>query len=716
MMPLQILLIAIDFSITILTFGWVNALRRFFTPEPKRSLAVDGVQSHRRQSKFISGLITRPAGGESTLYEITKNAFNKFPTTKCMGTREYIGQKSEKVKEFGDVQWRTYADVQKTAIQFGAALRGAGLVAASPTTDLKQLKAPCSVALFENTCAEWMISALGCYTQSVITTTVYATLGMDAVVEAVNDCIIPLMVCNKRHVAKVVAECKKMPTLKTIVYTSDLVAKGETIDMGPSPPSGITIISFEEFCKNGDVEKYKPTPPTPETTAVIMYTSGSTGKPKGVVATHANIVAAIASSQVDLKLVGRSDVYLSYLPLAHILELMSEFTFLSVGASLCYACPKTLTTSGAYPIGALEQFGPTVMAGVPKIWDILKKAIQAKFAAGSAVEQMLVNTAMAWRTFAINHGFDTPLFKALVFKKVKAVVGGRLEQGLSGGGPLNSEVQEFVRTCFGFHFYQGYGLTETCATVTMQATDDLRFGIAGYPTANCEIKLESTPELMDKAGLPYLSTDTKDVNGNTVFGRGEVWVKGAHITKGYYMMEDKTKEVYRSDGFFMTGDIGQFMSDGSLRIVDRKKNLVKLKGGEYVALENMEMTYGNSPFVDAIAGGICCYGDGDMDRPVALMQLSEPITMKWAKDNGVNGDFEAVKNSDELQNAVLQSMATEGKKGGLSRLEKLQAVTFLGTPWTPENGCLTAANKLQRRVVVEMFEKEFEEVKKKGIF
>jgi long-chain acyl-CoA synthetase len=181
-------------------------------------------------------------------------------------------------------------------------------------------------------------------------------------------------------------------------------------------------------------------------------------------------------------------------------------------------------------------------------------------------------------------------------------------------------------------------------------------------------------------------------------------------------MPEKTEEVFSKDGWFSTGDIGQFMEDGSIRIVDRVKNLVKLKGGEYVALENMEMTYGNSSFVDAIAGGICCYGDGDMDRPVALMQLNEVVAMQWAKDNGISGDFETVKNSKELNDAVLADMKVQGAKGGLSHLEKLVAVCLLTDPWTPENGCLTAANKLQRRIVIETFAKEFEETKKKGIF
>ena len=148
----------------------------------------------------------------------------------------------------------------------------------------------------------------------------------------------------------------------------------------------------------------------------------------------------------------------------------------------------------------------------------------------------------------------------------------------------------------------------------------------------------------------------------------------------------------------------------------RKKNLVKLKSGEYVALEKMEMIYGNSVFVDAVAGGICCYGDGDMDRCVALLQLAEPAAMKWAKANGVEGDFEKVKKSKEMYNAVMDSFKNEHGDSDLSHIEKLTAVAVLDSPWTPENGCLTAANKLQRRKVIEDFATEFEEVKKKGIF
>jgi long-chain acyl-CoA synthetase len=478
----------------------------------------------------------------------------------------------------------------------------------------------------------------------------------------------------------------------------------------------------------------------------LFFLPGSTGKPKGVVINHRQIVAACAAGDIALGIRQGEDVYLAYLPLAHIMELMAQFVMIAMGCTLCYADPKSLTATGSYPIGALEAYSPTLMIAVPKIWDTIKKGIMQKVSHGSAVAQFLVATAFQWRGFALRHGFDTPLFKALVFSKFQKVVGGKLRFAISGGGALNTDVQEFCRTAFGVALVQGYvcfmsdhnelfdlitfntnlnrhvllrafqGLTETCAGITIQAEDDCRGGIAGVLIPTVEVKLESCPDIKDNAGQPYLSADRHDVDGNLVFGRGEICVRGNNIATGYYMMEKQTKEEFRDDGWFHTGDIGQFMSDGSLRIVDRKKNLVKLKGGEYIALEKMEMTYGNSDFVDAIHGGICCYGDGDMDRPVALMQLNETTAMKWAKKHGVSGDFEKVKQSKELYEAVMADMKDQHAKGGLCHLEKLVGVALLTSPWTPENGCLTAANKLQRREVIGQFEKEFNEIKAKGTF
>jgi long-chain acyl-CoA synthetase len=180
----------------------------------------------------------------------------------------------------------------------------------------------------------------------------------------------------------------------------------------------------------------------------------------------------------------------------------------------------------------------------------------------------------------------TPLFNVLL-KTFKETVGGRLKACLSGGGAISAEVQEWVRTALDCPLVQGYGLTETCAGATIQMPDDMSIGIAGTPISSMEITLHSEPDITDADGKPYMATDTLHADGSDCAGRGEVWVRGPNLTSGYYKMPEKTAEEWDKDGWFHTGDIGMLTLGGALRIVDRKKNLVKLKGGEYVALEKM---------------------------------------------------------------------------------------------------------------------------------
>lgn len=713
LLPLKIILVSIDLFVSLVTFKWIGIIQKLLTPAPMRSVPVADDESHRVSAQYKDNLKNTPTPGVSTLHEAAVNAAKKFGPLNAMASREYLGQHTKTVKKFGAISYRTFDQVNDASLKFGASLSKAGLVAAPDKATLDQLTTPCTLAIFENTSPEWFIGALGAFSQSVSVTTVYATLGIDAVVDSITAGRIRGILCNKKSVSILLSKIESMPTLKHIIYTNDMIAPGETVDV-PTAPEGVTVSSFEDFVNAGDTTAFPIVPPKPDTCAVVMYTSGSTGKPKGVVVTHKNVLSSTTSVS---DLINETDSIIAYLPLAHIFELMSEFSCFGQGVCLCYADPKTLTAKGSYPLGALEQYKPTIMSAVPKIWDVIKKGIQAKVAGESKVKQYLINTAFESRMRAKKLGFDTPFFNALVFKKFSKVVGGKLRIAVSGGGPLNADVQEFVSTCFGIPVGQGYGLTETCAGLTLQDMGDPRVGIAGVPIPCVEVKVVSCTEINDKGGLPYLSTDRKDVNGKPIFGRGEVCVKGDCVGLGYYMMPKETKEVFDADGWFHTGDIGQFASDGSVQIVDRKKNLIKLAGGEYIAVENMEMTYGNSKFVDAINGGICCYGDGGMDRPIAIMQLNQDVVMRWAKENGVSGDYETVKDSKELYDAVMKGMEQEHKNCGLARNEKLIAIAFItDDPWTPDNGCLTAANKLQRRAVVEKHDAIFQETRKKGIF
>jgi long-chain acyl-CoA synthetase len=356
----------------LLTFGWVKAIKKMTAEAPVRTVPVADDPSHRVRPEFKGKLAKVPSDGSTTLYELSAISFSRYAKHTCMVSREFLGWKTPKIKDFGpDVHSITYEEAGVKAHKFGAALRASGCVGAPDTTTLDKVETPCRIAIFENTCPEWIISCLGAFTQSVSVTTVYATLGLDAVVEAINDNLIPLIVCNKTNVANLVSKAKEMPTLKTIVYTNDLVGPDMKIDM-PAAPKGVSIMSFDEYVESGDTTKYPAVPPKPETTAVVMYTSGSTGKPKGVVISHASIMGAYAAIEHILVL-RPQDKYLAYLPLAHIMELLIEFVVLGNGCSLNFADPKSLTATGSFPIGALEQYGPTHMVAVPKIWDTIKK-------------------------------------------------------------------------------------------------------------------------------------------------------------------------------------------------------------------------------------------------------------------------------------------------------------------------------------------------------
>ena len=324
----------------------------------------------------------------------------------------------------------------------------------------------------------------------------------------------------------------------------------------------------------------------------------------------------------------------------------------------------------------------------------------------------------------MKRGMDTPLFNALVFSKIKKITGGRLKLGVSGGGPCEKEVQEFVSATI-VPLLQGYGLTETCGGGTVQHPGDHETLRVGLPLGSLEIKLvdalteDGSGPLCDKDNKPYKTTDTVNAAGQPCKGRGEVWIGGNVVTDGYYKMPKQTKEAYMPGGYFATGDVGEWTPDGNLKIVDRKKNLVKLKGGEYVALEYMENKFGNSEFVDAIAGGIMVYAGGDVDRPVGFVQTSKVAICNWAKANNVPGEFEALLKDPRCRKAVMDDLNAHGKKAKLCDLEKLLNVTLLNgsmgqgpDAWTPVNGGLTPTNKLNRKGAEKLIDpKAFQEGK-----
>merc|ERR1719181_720890 len=206
----------------------------------------------------------------------------------------------------------------------------------------------------------------------------------------------------------------------------------------------------------------------------------------------------------------------------------------------------------------------------------MKKGLEAKLGGMSPVIQFLFQTAFAARVAALSTGRNTPLLN-LLFKKFHKAIGGRMILAVTGGGPCSSEVQTFIRCALLTPLIQGYALTETTCAGCIQMPSDPRDGIVGAPLSCIEMRLKSHPDVNDRSGKPYMSDDTSH-RGEKCLGRGEVQIRGPAVSHGYYKKPEKTKEEFGQDGWFSTGDVGVWTADGSLKIVDRIKNLVKLAG------------------------------------------------------------------------------------------------------------------------------------------
>jgi long-chain acyl-CoA synthetase len=334
-----------------------------------------------------------------------------------------------------------------------------------------------------------------------------------------------------------------------------------------------------------------------------------------------------------------------------------------------YGTIRTLSdTSVRNCKGDIRELKPTILVGVPQVWETVKKGIITKVEAGSALTQKVFWGALAAKGFLLGSGLPgSGVLDTVVFNKVKDATGGCLRIMMNGGGPIAKETQRFLSMAI-TPMISGYGLTETTAMGALMdplAWTDIALG---EPPACIEVKL------VDFADAGYFSTNTPP--------QGEIWIRGGSVTVGYLNNEEETKAAYTDDGWFKTGDIGQFDTRGQLKIIDRKKNLVKTLAGEYIALEKLESVYRSVPIV----ANICVYAAQDQMKPVAIIVPAEPALKKLAVENGVEGDhLEEMVHNEKLKSVVLKQLQSAGTKGGLAGFEIIAGVVMADEEWLPQN-------------------------------
>ncbi|CAI0406053.1 unnamed protein product [Linum tenue] len=644
----------------------------------------------------------------STAWDLFSVSVKKYPDSKMLGWREFVNGK------YGGYQWKTYKQANEEVLRIGSALRASG---AEPG---------CRVGVYGANCPEWTVAmevmcgaamksdstlllsfflsffhmniigsdmSFEIVTRLVLPTVwsvylsmillirliMYAKWGVSAGPNAVNFIIdhaeVDFVFVQDKKVNELLnPSCNAAGRLKAVVCFTSLTNehKEKAAELGTKP------YSWQEFLVMGKENPTEIVPPQPFNICTIMYTSGTSGDPKGVVLTHetvANFVRGmdLFMEQFEDKMTV-DDVYLSFLPLAHILDRMIEEYFFSKGASVGYYHGDLNALRDD-----LMELKPTFLAGVPRVFEKIHEGMQ----------EFLLHK-LAWMNMGYKQKYSSPLADLLAFRKVKAKLGGRLRLIVSGGAPLSSEVEEFLRvTCCAF-VVQGYGLTETCGPATLGFPDEMcMMGAVGAPAVYNEIRLEEVPDMgYNPLGEPPC---------------GEICVKGKTMFAGYYKNPQLTTESIQ-DGWFHTGDIGQILPNGVIKVIDRKKNLIKLSQGEYIALEHLENVFGITPIVD----DIWVYGDSFKPMLVAVVVLHEENAMKWANANGYKGSFLEICCLEQLRQHVLLELKSTGERNKLRGFEYIKGVILEAKPFDIEKDLVTATLKKKRNKLLKYYQAEID--------
>lgn len=661
-----------------------------FTVEVPGMEKKEGETIPRRNVRTKDALVSTPSSDVKTIFDIVRSSSKKFGNAKAVGKRNLIKihEESKKIKKMVDgkeqevdrkwqyfelskYEYMSFSEYEALALKAGCAFRALGM------------KAEDRVHLFAATHPHWLATAHGAASQSMPIVTAYDTLGEEGLKHSLLQTKAKAIFLDPHLITKLVNPLKEAKAIQHVIYNDDesLTSKADPdtlksdIKKLKNAHPHLTVQSFSEFIKTGEENKVEPVPPKPDDLCCIMYTSGSTGTPKGVLLTHKNVVAAIAGVDVIVgPYLGPGDGLLTYLPLAHILEFVFETACLYWGGTMGYGNPKTISDNSVRKCrGDIAEFKPTILVGVPAVWETVKKGIMAKVGKMNPVVRNMFWGAMSAKSFMMNNsyipfsGMSTSVMDSVVFKKIQEATGGRLRICLNGGGPIAKDTQHFISMCIA-PMIGGYGLTETAAMGALMDPLAWTDNALGELPGSIEVKL------VDFADAGYFSTNSPP--------QGEIWIRGDSVTKGYLDLEKETKESFTDDGWFKTGDIGEFDSSGNLRIIDRKKNLVKTLNGEYIALEKLESVYRACPVV----GNICVYAASDKNKPVAIVVPNEPALKEVARSNGIQGSgLEDLCHNEKLNGAVLKEMQAAGKKGGLNGIEIIEGVVLSEEEWTPQN-------------------------------
>ncbi|KAK8100512.1 acyl-CoA synthetase [Apiospora kogelbergensis] len=675
-----------------------------FTVEVPGQTKVDGETIPRRHVKYKDGLISSPADGVNTVFDVIRRSARLYPDNHAVGYRKLIklhketrkvrknvdGQVTEVDKEWqffelSPYSFITYKEYEKLTLELGCGLRQLGL---GPDKKLH---------LFGTTSMSWISMSHACASQSIPIATAYDTLGADGIKHSLVQTECEVMYIDPHLLPTLAGDALEASKVTTLVINQECIfGTGNEIDEFRKSHPETRLITYQELLTLGQENPAEPVPAKGPDLYCIMYTSGSSGVPKGACITHQSLISGVAGLHTCIEeCVSEKERVLAYLPLAHILEMALENLVLFIGGTLGYGSPRTLADASVKNCaGDMRELKPTVMAGVPQIWETIRKGVMSRLDTSNPILRALFWGALSFKSFMVQHKLPgATLFDGVVFGKVRELTGGQLRFTFNGGSGISDSTKQFVSLVLA-PMMAGYGLTETCAAGALGCPLEYTSSAIGPIPGSCEAKLMSIPD------LGYLT----DVDHNEV-PQGEIWLRGMPIMTEYFRNPEETANALTPDGWFKTGDIGEFDADGHLRIIDRVKNLVKMQGGEYIALEKVEAVYRGSQVVT----NVMVQADAGYPRPIAVVVINEKVLAAKAQEQRLGVDEHSMYRDPKARNLVLRDLQATGRRAGLSEMEIVSGVVVTDEEWTPASGLVTATQKLDRRAIRNRFKRDIDE-------